>query len=52
MSLTVTFANSITFTVIDEYGKGASVEIESVFRPIYQVACLWVISNGTFYTFI
>ena len=48
MSLRVTFPNSITFTVTNEYGKGAAVEIELVFRPVYHVTCQWVISNGTF----
>ena len=39
MSLRVTFSNSITFTMMNEYGKQASIEIESVFRPGYHVAC-------------
>ena len=39
MSLRVTFFNSITFTLINEYGKDAGVEIESVFRPVSDVAC-------------
>ena len=38
MSLKGTLSNSITFTVINEYGKGAAVEIESIFRPVYHVA--------------
>ena len=42
------FSNSITFKVINEYGNGASVKIESVFRPVYHVACRGVLSNGTF----
>ena len=28
-----------------EYGKDARVEIDTVLRPVYQVACQWVISN-------
>ena len=52
MLLRVTFSNSITFTVINEYGKGVSVVIELVFWPVYHVACRGVISNGTFWTFI
>ena len=48
MSLRVIFSNSITFTVINEYGKGAAVEIESVFRPVYHVACREVLLNGSF----
>ena len=39
MSLRVTFLNSITFTVINEYGKGPGVEIDLVFWPVYRVAC-------------
>ena len=48
MSLRVTFLNSITFTVINEYGKDAGVGIDSVFWPVYRVACWGVISNRTF----
>ena len=48
MSLRVIFSNSITFTVINQYGKGAGVKIESVFRPVYHVACRGVPSNGSF----
>ena len=33
------FCNSITFTVITENDKGALIKIESVFRPVYHVAC-------------
>ena len=39
MSLRETLSNSITFTLINEYGKGAVVEIETVFWPVYHVAC-------------
>ena len=52
MLLGVTFSNSINFAVINEYGKGSGVEIESVIRPVYHVICQGVISNGTFLTFI
>ena len=52
MSLRVIFFNSITFTVITQYGQGTGVKIESVFRPIYHVAWRRGISNGTFKTFI
>ena len=38
----------MTFTVINQYGKGAAVEIESVFRPVYRVAYRGVLSNETF----
>ena len=30
MSLRLTLSNSITFTVTNEYGKGAVIEIESI----------------------
>ena len=42
------FSNSITFEVINQYGKGAGVKIESVFWPVYHVACRGVLSNGSF----
>ena len=48
MSLRVTFYNSISFTLINQDNKGASVEIESVFRPFYHVACRGVLLNGSF----
>ena len=40
------FGYSITFTVIIQDDKGALIKIESVFRPIYHVACRGVLSNG------
>ena len=48
MSLTETLSDSITFNVINEFGKGAVVEIEIVFWRIYHVACQVVHGNGTF----
>ena len=42
------FCNSITFTVITRAGKSALIKIESVFRPLYHVACGDVLSNGSF----
>ena len=45
------FSNSITFTVINQYVKGAGIKIESGFRPIYHAACRGVLSNGSFYAF-
>ena len=42
------FYNSITFTVITQDDKGALIKIESVFRPVFHVACQEVLSNGTF----
>ena len=42
------FCNSITLTVIIQDDKGALIKIESVFRPVYHVACRGVLSNGTF----
>ena len=38
MSLRATLSKSITFTVSNEYGEGAGVEIELVLRPVYHVA--------------
>ena len=40
MSLTVTFSNWITFAVVNEYGKGAVVETESMFRQSLAVNVL------------
>ena len=48
MSLRETLSNTITLTVMNEYGKGAVVEIETVFGPVYHVACQGVLSNGIF----
>ena len=42
------FYNSITFTVITQDDKGALIKIESMFRPVYHVACREVLSNGSF----
>ena len=42
------FCDSISFTVISQYDKGAGVKIESVFRPVYRVTCRGVLSNGRF----
>ena len=42
------FFNSITFTVITQDDKGALIKIESVFRPVYHVACREVLSNESF----
>ena len=42
------FCNSITFTVITQDDKGALIKIESVFLPVYHVACQEVLSNGSF----
>ena len=48
MSLRVTFSKSITSKMTCEYDKDTGVEIESVFRSIYHVACGGIISNLTF----
>ena len=42
------FSNSITFIVINKYGKGAGIKIESVFWPVYHATCRGVFSNGSF----
>ena len=46
------FSNSITLAVINRYAKDAVVKIETVFQPVYHVACQRVPWNGTFLTFI
>ena len=42
------FSNSITFKLLNQYGKGAGVKVESVFRPVHHVACQGVIWKGSF----
>ena len=42
-SLEDTFSNATTFTVIDKFGKGADIQIVTVFRPICHVASLRVL---------
>ena len=42
------FCNSTTFTVITQDDKDILIKIESVFRPIFHVACRDVLSNGSF----
>ena len=39
--------NTVTFTVIIQDDKDAFIKIESVFWPIYNVACQGVLSNGS-----
>ena len=46
------FCNSITSRVITEDDKGAVIKIESVFWPVFHVACREVLSKATFKTFI
>ena len=41
------FCNSVTFTVIIQDVKVAFIQIESVFQPVYDVACRGVLSNGS-----
>ena len=41
------FCDSITCTVITQDNKGALIKIESVFLPVYHVACREVLSNGS-----
>ena len=42
------FSNSITFRVINQYGEGAAVKIESVFWCDSHVACRAILSIGSF----
>ena len=42
------FWHSIAFTVITQDDKGALIKIESVFHPVYHVACREVPSNESF----
>ena len=42
------FCYSIKFPVITQDDKGALIKIESVFRPVYHVACREVLANESF----
>ena len=42
------FCNSIAFTVITQDDKGPLINIESVVRTVYHVACGGLLSNGIF----
>ena len=44
----MTFSNSIAFKVINKYGKGAVVQISTVFGPVYHVACQSVVWSESF----
>ena len=44
----MTFSNSISFLVIQEYGKGAAAEILTVFEHVYDIACVGVPGISTF----
>ena len=52
MPLRETLSNPTASTVIYEYGKGAVVEIETVFWPVYHVACQVALWNESFWAFI
>ena len=43
MSLRETFSTSVSFAEINKYGKGASVQLLIVFRPVYHVRCQKVV---------
>ena len=43
VSLKEAFSNGTTFTVINRYCKGASIEITAVLRPIFLVICIMVL---------
>ena len=43
----IDFCNSITFSGITQDDMGALINIESVFHPVYHVACREVLSNGS-----
>ena len=47
-SLRGTFSTWICFTGINKYGKGAVVQLCTVFRPDYDGTCGAVVWNGTF----
>ena len=41
------FCNSITFAVITQADEDALIKTESVFRPVYHVACRGFLSKGS-----
>ena len=43
-----TFPNAITFTVINKYCKGVTIQIAAVFWPICLVVCVRVLLNTAF----
>ena len=45
------FSNSITFTMINQYTKGAGIKIESELLPVYHVACRGSSETGVFRDF-
>ena len=47
-SMRETFPNWISLTVIDEYDNGAVMQISTVLRHVYHVACRRVFWMGTF----
>ena len=42
------FSTWISFTGTNKYGKGAAVQLWTVFWPVYHVTCRRVLWNGTF----
>ena len=42
------FFDSLTFRVINQYGKRAGIKIESVFRPVYHAECPGILTNESF----
>ena len=42
------FSLSISFIVINQYGKRTGIKTESVFRRVYHAACGGVLSNWSF----
>ena len=48
MSIRETFFNSFDFAVINEYDKSAVMQIWTMLRHVYHVACRRVLWNGTF----
>ena len=43
MSLRGTVSNSAPFTMINEYGKGAVAQMETIFCLVYQDACQGIV---------
>ena len=47
VTLKKNFSNTTTFTVINKYFKGAVIQIATVFRPIFGVASVRVLTLAT-----
>ena len=50
MSSRETLSNSIDLVVIDEYNKGAMMQMSTVIWQVYHIACRSILWNWTYLT--